>query len=1158
MNHPDKALTHIDRAAAKGDSPEIHLARGRAHLSMHYRGDRNPPAPLKGHMESALDNLKQALALAPANPDAALWLAQAHVADKKPETAISILKPFITQNPEMGATHMALAAVYEGMKKFPESVEVLESAAKIRNIRGFETSTLGRAYFLAGRYKEAIETWQKLVLEDKERTNAALNVGLAVALALNGQYEKALAHAETILHQTGTSSIGGIVAASIAIQAGRFDKAKEFLETRTYPSKKEKDAHLKFVELCRSSPGNTGKKAAALISEGTLHTEFRNTEAAIPQLQKAIELLPASIVPHYVLIDAMNRTGRTNDLAAAFKTIFKTFPSHGYPHFQFAALTWKQPGAPDQRQPLELALNLDPDLADAHTALAQILLDESQSAPRIDLLESAVKHATEAVNRDGGTMNSLSITASAHAFAAQYWRSEILKATDPADVRTKTEAARQSTDQAAKALRTLCDKFPNSLAVAKEEIQFELVERNYQRAADIAISMLRKPEWADNVELGILAASALSSQGKPAEALKQLSQLIEANPTSISLYRQLAKVHEQVQQPGRAIYALQRALAVEPGNPRIALELATACMRYGQPQNAKTVFESILAAIPSNHTDPGAVAIRKLALLGLAEALVASPAKDAAERDKNLAQATNHLKDLIEPAAGSGQKPDVRALMLAGRILEEQNQDTKAMEAYQKSAEIAPKYAPAWHAMTALYYRRAEYEKALEICTDKIIPAWPIDPGSHVRLALIYLARGTPGDAPKAGAAAAEVAAILNRSALAGAWSSQTLLTLYRTTNILALIANGKTAEARDQIRSFPNISPTTRESYSQLVDDSSTPTKRQTLALHQGSALFFTLARDIKRAVKACESASAAFPNNLYLLEQLANIHRQNGDPKNFALVLEQMLSATDSAPGAGGSAARTYHQQLYIDLIETYRIRLAQTMNNALPKAIELCERALTQWPGNLALLQRLAAIHADRKENDKAINVLTKIASLSAEGSEQWIEAKKLLALTKYQAGDPQAAMEFCDQIERYIASDAPWLNNSAWFHAIAPKPNIEKALELAQRAKELSPPNPEMRDTIGWIYHLAGKYAEAAPELEYAAQELHENPNVAYHLGANQIKNGNTEEGLKNLKRALDLHRQRPGLSDIEQCKALVEETEKQLEGHKTSLPDKTTP
>jgi len=1137
MNRPAAAMAHARMAGVEQDSARYRLVLGKIYFYRYLAGLPAPADSRKSNLEMAIENLQQARAKAPSDPNVVLMLARVYVVQEKPQAAVNVLRPFLSRQPQMANAYISLASVYEMKKEPRKAIEVLEKAAKVPGIRPYRTvmSALGRAYFLAGELKQAIQTWQNLAVKDP-RAGAGVKIGLAVVLALDGQHRKALAQAETVVFESRGKLQGTLLAACVAIQGANYSKARTFLSGPKYPSRRVRQAYLDFPEHCRAAA--RGKKAAALISEGILHAQFRRTETAVDRLRKATQLLPKSIIPYYALASALYRESRFMDMKRVYEQIFARFPQQGYPHYELAERTRGFPRMRvDRRQQIELALDLDPELAAAHIRLAHILLDGAARNPTSSVLRSALEHASNAMELDGGTKESMSAVARAHTAIAAYHLRELLNARDPSALKAKRDLANRSKKMAEDMLSKLRDKFPGSLQAALTSIQFHLAQKDYGTAANLADRFLMK--WPENQRLKLLATEAFAARGQYERARKLLVDLIRVNPASVTTRRQLAHVYTRMGRPDMAISVLKGALNTDPSNLAVAFELGDKFLMYGQPHNAKNVYDHILKMIPADAASPRAKALRAVTILRVARALVKIPAEGAGRTD-NLAEAANLLKPLCEPPDGA--TPNVAALLLLGQIREAEKRDIKALELYDKCLKLNPKYSPAYSAQILLRYRRRQYADAIATLEDKVLRTSPLDTAARAKLALVYLARGDTTAAVQQSDRAIKLVERRANSMLAEPKAREML---YRMVRITTLIAAQKYPAARTQVRKIRATEPTMLASYDALVRECARdPKQSQALARHHGAALFYQLSGQAEHATAALKKAVEAFPHSLFLLDQLAVMYAQKNDQKKLAATREKMLEV---ARPLGGAIPLGYHQKLYVDLADIYLNRLAPRDMSFLNKALSVCKRGVQKWPDHLELLNRLAEAYSRNRQADQAIKVLGQVINVAPAGSQTWVAAKKKLGLAYYTTNNVQKAADLYWEINQYIQDDADALNNSAWFHLVAPRPNVARAIELAEKAKQLRPDSPHFRDTLGWAYyHHNRKYWMAEVELQYAAKMLPYNANFAYHLGASQIKNNKLEEGLKNLERALDLNRRGRTLRDIKGCKSLIERTKKLLE------------
>jgi len=98
-------------------------------------------------------------------------------------------------------------------------------------------------------------------------------------------------------------------------------------------------------------------------------------------------------------------------------------------------------------------------------------------------------------------------------------------------------------------------------------------------------------------------------------------------------------------------------------------------------------------------------------------------------------------------------------------------------------------------------------------------------------------------------------------------------------------------------------------------------------------------------------------------------------------------------------------------------------------------------------------------------------------------------------------------------------APAANNLAWIYS-EHGGDKEKALELAQRAKESAPDDPYISDTLGWILYRRGVYQRAAALLRESAAKLPDDPVIQYHLGLALVKAGDTNAARQALTAAVN--------------------------------------
>jgi Tfp pilus assembly protein PilF len=142
-------------------------------------------------------------------------------------------------------------------------------------------------------------------------------------------------------------------------------------------------------------------------------------------------------------------------------------------------------------------------------------------------------------------------------------------------------------------------------------------------------------------------------------------------------------------------------------------------------------------------------------------------------------------------------------------------------------------------------------------------------------------------------------------------------------------------------------------------------------------------------------------------------------------------------------------------------------------------------------------------------EALKLMLKAEAAAAHGNAPGVEALLIratdieprlssahlrLALVYEQRGDSAKAVERYRRVLSTDANNVLALNNLAY--AIATGGSPKDALDLATRAYRLSP-TPVVADTLGWIHHLLGNDAAAAPLLERATHGLPASVEVLVH-------------------------------------------------------------
>jgi Flp pilus assembly protein TadD len=139
--------------------------------------------------------------------------------------------------------------------------------------------------------------------------------------------------------------------------------------------------------------------------------------------------------------------------------------------------------------------------------------------------------------------------------------------------------------------------------------------------------------------------------------------------------------------------------------------------------------------------------------------------------------------------------------------------------------------------------------------------------------------------------------------------------------------------------------------------------------------------------------------------------------------------------------------------------------------------------------------------------------------------------LKSIAQQMKGDASGAKDGYEKLLKTNPRFAPAANNLAWMLAEeGPNKDLQRAQLLAQAARDAAPQDPQIADTLGWVFYKQGALPGAEALLREAAEKLPTNAEVLYHLGMAQAKLGRNDEARASLARSLELSADHPGAAE----------------------------
>jgi tetratricopeptide (TPR) repeat protein len=279
-----------------------------------------------------------------------------------------------------------------------------------------------------------------------------------------------------------------------------------------------------------------------------------------------------------------------------------------------------------------------------------------------------------------------------------------------------------------------------------------------------------------------------------------------------------------------------------------------------------------------------------------------------------------------------------------------------------------------------------------------------------------------------------------------------------------------------------------------------------------------FTAAR------QALEKALAVEPGHLPALDTLLQLDIFQGRKEAALQRLEQEIGKRpDSAPlryfearthaqialpqanREGTTAGAAPQTSLVLDGLNPETKKKVET---ALLKAVEID-------PLFKPAVLTLSSLYAVSGQVDQGIAQLVAFTSRTND-----LDVLMQLAVMQDQNKDREGATHTYEKMLALAPGNIVALNNLALITLDTPG-QLDKALELAKRARDILPRAPAIADTLGWVYFRRGEYDRALPLIQESVEQLPDNQEIQFHLGITQYMLGNEQEAKANLEKALSI-------------------------------------
>jgi tetratricopeptide (TPR) repeat protein len=276
-----------------------------------------------------------------------------------------------------------------------------------------------------------------------------------------------------------------------------------------------------------------------------------------------------------------------------------------------------------------------------------------------------------------------------------------------------------------------------------------------------------------------------------------------------------------------------------------------------------------------------------------------------------------------------------------------------------------------------------------------------------------------------------------------------------------------------------------------------------------------YSQAKRNDEARKAFAKAAQLAPDNLSPVDELVDLDLLEKHFDSARQRIQQQFEKTPDSP-----AAHYFEGKI---LVAEGKWDAAQAeLHKALqldPNFVAACDLLVQSYLATNKVPQAITELEAQLAKTPSAQALLT-------------------LALLYERTGKfPQAR----DVYEKLLAVNPNFvlvLNNLAYLYAEHLN-NLDKAYELARKARDAQPQDPAIADTFGWVLYKRGDYQQALSLLQDSAEKAPDNPEIQFHLGMTAYMMGQTDVARAAFKKAANAVKDFPSKDESKRRLAMLE-------------------
>lgn len=817
---------------------------------------------------------------------------------------------------------------------------------------------------------------------------------------------------------------------------------------------------------------------------------------AVPFLLKVKELAPENVEARTQLAIALLALGNISEARKEAMAVLQRDPGNLSAIVTLANASTKDEVADVEQQ---LAKFPNKNTAAFHLAKASLAATKGEMSTEADELQQAVRTEPKSSRAHLALGYTYQIRSNPdHAGQELKTASELALPRSEERIRyAEFEAASNHLTEANTALEQIAKETPDYLPVWQDLAKLAVTKGDYDRALSYLENLFSRN--ADDPDARLLEAQIWMAKGDFAKATSLADQINKKFPDNALVKYTLARTYVASNNLPQAETALQQAISIRPDYAEAVLLLADISLRSGKAQNAVKPLEELLKKRPD---------------LAQTRTTLANVYRSLGREDDAIAAVREEINKVPESA---------EAYLSYGAMLRQQNKNEEARQAFEKASELAPDNLNAVEQLLGLDLAEKRYDAAAQL-VEQQSQRHPNTAGASFLQGELYFAPGPQHDLIRAEAALQKTVQLNANFAPA----YEALVSLY--------IAENKLPEAITQLKAEMDKNP---------------KDPRPVLM----TALVFEQMKDYSSARNAYQKALTVVPNSVLALNNLAYLYAERLDQLDKGFELAQ--KAHNLEPN-NGRVADTLGWILY--------------KRGDYQQALPLATDSVAKFPANPEIQFHLGMINYMMGKLDSARLALEKAVQSNAEFSEK-DEARRRLGLlqstTSNQSGQSVAQFEASvrqqpNDVVLLLTLAAAYEKDRQYDKAAAtydqviklnptlptavlklaqlyggPLGKRDQALELAKKARNLSPNDPEATAAIGHVALQVGNYSWAYSLLQESARKGAKDPIAPHDFALAAYAIGKVPEARETMQRYLSANPTGDLAQEAKQFLALTE-------------------